>query len=283
MLDVAMFEALNVFPARCLVWRSASERMTHRRNPLYAQRIGITPTETSALDWLHTLSLGVFQTWCSFAIHCMIEADAWGTHESTIGARTQLSVERLSLEAVRWVRREIASGRTLTELGDLTHEVFGTPSKPKFGLKAGETNTILEYLVKDLVPRSMVALAARSQPIRDAGRHLLNLLELIRARPKTFPAAAIQSLHGSAKAYLVFLGSMDIVPKPKDHMLMEMSLRIPVMGSPALYGCWQDEGLNRLLRDVAKDAHSRVHDKRILSEFPRAHDRARAKKKPRTL
>ena len=60
--------------------------------------------------------------------------------------------------------------------------------------------------------------------------------------------------------------------KPKDHMLIEMSLRAARMGSPQLYGNWHDEGLNRLLRDVAGGAHSLVHERRILVGIPVAHD-----------
>ena len=58
--------------------------------------------------------------------------------------------------------------------------------------------------------------------------------------------------------------------KPKGHMFLEVGLRIAVQGSPALYGNWEDESLNRLLRDVAKGAHSSVHERRVLTEFPRA-------------
>ena len=149
-------------------------------------------------------------------------------------------------------------------------------------MKGGETNAFLEYMVRDCVPRSMARLGVRGPHILDAGRHLLNLLGLIRRYPKTFPAAAIQNFHTNAKAYLGLMEALGVLPKPKDHMLMEMSLRVAVMGSPALYGNWQDEGLNRLLRDVAGDAHSRVHERRILIEFPRAHDRAR-RKRPRIV
>ena len=58
-------------------------------------------------------------------------------------------------------------------------------------------------------------------------------------------------------------------------MLVELSLGIARLGSPSLYGNWMDESLNRLLRDVAGGAHSSVHDRRILLEFPRAHDNVR--------
>ena len=63
-----------------------------------------------------------------------------------------------------------------------------------------------------------------------------------------------------------------LAAKPKDHMLFHLAHEIPFKGSPALYGCWLDESINRLLKSVASGAHSLVHDRRVLSEFPRAYE-----------
>ena len=57
---------------------------------------------------------------------------------------------------------------------------------------------------------------------------------------------------------------------------MELSLRLHRFGSPKLYGCWTDESLNRLLRDVAGGAHSINHERRVLIEFRKAHENVRA-------
>ena len=60
--------------------------------------------------------------------------------------------------------------------------------------------------------------------------------------------------------------------KPKDHVLQHLSLRIMEQGSPALYGNWLDESLNKLLRDVAAHAHAAVHDVRVLMEWQKAYE-----------
>ena len=119
-------------------------------------------------------------------------------------------------------------------------------------------------------------LGADGPLILNAGKHLMNLLTLIRTHPKGFPAAAVQGFHRSAKGYLDIMNDLRQAPKPKDHMLLELSVRSRFLGSPALYGCWHDEALNRLLRDVAAGAHGTVHERRILLEFPRAHDNSLA-------
>ena len=112
--------------------------------------------------------------------------------------------------------------------------------------------------------------------IFEAGQHLCQLLSIIRAHKKKVPTSAIQAFHRSSKSYLDILSRLGIAFKPKDHMLLEMSIRMAYMGSPQLYGNWHDEALNRLLRDVAGGAHSSVHERRILFELPRAHDNDRA-------
>ena len=121
----------------------------------------------------------------------------------------------------------------------------------------------------------MAKLGENGAAILEAGEHLFALLFIIRRFPKKMTAAAIQQFHTRAKGYLRHTALLMGV-KPKDHMLIEMSLRLAYMGSPQLYGNWQDESLNRLLRDVAGGAHAMVHERRILAEFPRAHDNARA-------
>ena len=61
-----------------------------------------------------------------------------------------------------------------------------------------------------------------------------------------------------------------LAPQPKDHMLIHLCFDIPLKGSPALYGCWVDESINRILCDCAAGSHSLVHDRRVLAEFPKA-------------
>ena len=205
----------------------------------------------------------------------MIRIDAFGTGETTLAARITSSTGQISADLTAWVRLQNRMGRNLTEPGALKLEAFGTASKPKFMLKGGETNVFLEYLVQ-LLPAKLIHLGEEGPLMLEAGRHLFSILEIIRKNSKSCPAAEIQKFHIAAKGYLVSAESLRVVPKPKDHMLLEMSLGIAFWGSPKLYGNWQDESLNRLLRDVAGGAHSSVHDKRILVEFPRAHDNQRA-------
>ena len=52
------------------------------------------------------------------------------------------------------------------------------------------------------------------------------------------------------------------------------------LGSPALAGCWFDEGLNRQLKALAASAHRLVFAARVLTEFRHAYgDRREAKRR----
>ena len=113
------------------------------------------------------------------------------------------------------------------------------------------------------------------------GEHLFELLTLIRTHPVTFPAIAVQRFHRACKGYLKCMDDLAILPKPKDHFLQHMSDRAAWLGAPALYGCWKDESLNRLLRDVAAGSHGLIHEKRILCDFPKAYAADEAKKRRR--
>ena len=99
----------------------------------------------------------------------------------------------------------------------------------------------------------------------------MTLLTLIRANPITFPTRDYQAFHHSSKLYLRLMDDFGVAFKPKDHFLVHLSRRTQRMGSPSLYSNWTDESINRLLRDVARGAHSLVHETRILAEFSLAY------------
>ena len=128
----------------------------------------------------------------------------------------------------------------------------------------------MEFLLT-LLPQFRGALGEDAAALEQAGGCLMQLLTLIRAHPVTMPPQAIQLFYDSAKRYLFLVVHVfGLSVKPKDHMLIHMVYDIAHKGSPAYYGNWIDESLNKLLRDVSAGAHSLNHDRRVLVEFPRA-------------
>ena len=193
-----------------------------------------------------------------------------------MATRLSLSIYRMNSEFQKWVRAANAGGRNLTEALNLKPEAFGSSSSPKFGLKAGETNAFLEYMITFL-PERVGMLGRTGERLLQAGKHLFEILKLIREHRKQAPASMVQAFHSNAKAYLRIMDEeLRVKTKPKDHMMIELASRLSFLGSPQLYGCWQDEALNKLLKAVAGGAHPMVHERRILAQFPVAHDNDRA-------
>lgn len=270
LVDAQDFENIKVFPARVCFWRRSEETFVYHRNAIFSEDTGIDPHRSMALDWLHVLSLGVFQTWCSFATHELFDADAWQTRETTISARMIVSTNRMTSDILKWQKLKVRDGRDVSWVGLLDSETFGKKSKPRFGLKGGQTNWYLEYLVTSFLPGVAPKLANGANLLK-AGQDLFRLLSLIREHPVTFPVRAQQDFHEHSLSYLSTMMLL-VGAKPKDHTLQHLSDRIRMQGSPAYYGNWLDESLNRLLRDVAAGAHASTHDRRILLEWQKAYE-----------
>ena len=273
MPDIGQFDLLSSFPADVLFWRPNCEVSVRHRNPLFSAATGISVSRSTAIDWLHTISLGVFQTYLAFTMQVLFENDAWRTRNDNRDAKIRLSVPQIAAELIAWQRQQGRLGRSVTEIKHLKPEHFGTWTRPQISLKAAETNWFLEYVVQVVLPsRGHVIPLAQRGEIFMAGGCLMGLLDLIRKHPIRFPISDVQAFHEKAKSYLSAMQDLGVREMPKDHYLVHLADRIRFQGSPALYGNWLDESLNRLLRDVAAGAHSAVHDRRVLIEFAKAHN-----------
>ena len=273
MIDAQDFENISDFPARVCFWRVGAETFAYHRNIIFNEETGILPHRSTALDWLHVLSLGVFQTWCNLATHLMFDDDVWGTRESNMVARLATTTNRLTSDIEKWQKLQAREGRDVTWIGVLDSDTFGSRTKPRFQLKGAQTNWYLEYLVRVCLPERVgKVVSCDGRLLLKAGQDLFRLLSLIREHPVTFPVASIQEFHDRSLSYLDAMAKLLVNPKPKDHALQHLSDRIQFQGSPAFYGNWLDESLNRLLRDVAAGAHASTHDRRVLLEWQKAYE-----------
>ena len=126
---------------------------------------------------------------------------------------------------------------------------------------------MLEYLVLVLLPRMLIRLGPSGRTVLSAGEKLLRMLQLIRQNSVTFPIAAIQEFYESTRGYILDMNELEVREKPKDHMVVHMANRISFQGSPALYGNWLDESINKLLKSVAQGAHACNYPRRVLLDF----------------
>ena len=117
--------------------------------------------------------------------------------------------------------------------------------------------------------------------IQRAGSSWLTLLQLIRRHPRCFPIGDVQRFVDCTKRYIALCEELGWPFKPKHHFLMHTAQRILQMGSPALYGNWYDETLNKHLKNIAQAAHAAVWEQRILSEFRHSRGLEASAKRPK--
>ena len=77
MPDVGAIDNFKAVPIELLFWRRSCETMTRHRNPLFDEDLGITAEETFVPDWLHALSLGVYQRIISWVWHKLFEINVF--------------------------------------------------------------------------------------------------------------------------------------------------------------------------------------------------------------
>ena len=146
-IDAQGFYDIESFPVEVCFWRAKDETMVRRRNPLFNSITGIVPDKIVAFDWLHTLSLGVFQTYLSHLFHYLVSLDMWETKDGNMVARIVSSVCRLAPEVEKWQKAKSSAGRDVSMIF-MTSETFGSAVHPTCLLKGGQTNWLLDLFVK---------------------------------------------------------------------------------------------------------------------------------------
>jgi len=166
-----------LFPAELVFWRMDLETATKHRVPLFCRELGIEPDRSIAADYLHGLSLGLFQVWCSGLLHKLIALDVWHTRETTAEGRLTMSVMRIRSELHAFYRDMKREGATPTEITDFTPTMVGTPDNPSMKIKGSETNYFVEFCGRLLNRRGDALPDVAGW--RDVCRAFLGMLELI--------------------------------------------------------------------------------------------------------
>jgi hypothetical protein len=71
-----------------------------------------------------------------------------------------------------------------------------------------------------------------------------------------YVAPSQQEIIDAWDRYNALADLLAIAQAPKNHLLIHMVDRARSLGSPSCYSCWQDEGLNRMLKLVLRGCHS---------------------------
>jgi len=105
-VDAQGFFGIDSYPARVCFWRVTKESICRRRNPLFSEATGMVPDDVVAFDWLHTLSLGVFQFYLAHLMQCLLIADIWETSDTNMVSKLATSTARLAADVGRWQKAE---------------------------------------------------------------------------------------------------------------------------------------------------------------------------------
>jgi hypothetical protein len=232
MTDVAAFEEMAV-PFSCLFWRVSEETFAKHRNPLFSVASGVS-LDNIGIDWLHALSLGVFQTYLANLVWDLVEANVYGI-AGPIGSRLELSVVALRSQLWLWYNAEAKEGRQWTRVQGITAKMMGSRYDRALKLHGSETNGFLMF-ADTLLEKHKVILGPSYGDHRKGLSALLVIYRLIKEHHDTnFPPAAIQEFCNNVCLHMQALTSLEIAFKPKHHMLLEMGARfqeIPTYSYP---------------------------------------------------
>ena len=273
--DVASFDNVESWPVRVTFWRRAVETRVKRRLPILQPDLGIT-LDTFCIDVLHCLYLGPMKDWCCAVLWAMVDYNVFGVAHANVDTRLPLTVLRIR-ELLwgfynRW--QEAHPGEDISRLEDLTPGMLGSSAHRNLSTKAMETKCLLPFcqeLLETYQGSMDGALAATYAGIGDCCSRLDAVL---RAEGFVVSNDAIQSLFDIIARLLRLWGDSGLGVKPKLHMLMHLADRAKRQGNPSYYSTWVDEGLNKTLASLGRQAHRAWWELRILVSFEQVQERA---------
>ena len=119
--------------------------MTHHRDPLFCPNLRLSLHHSFAVDWLHTLSLGVFQDYGGELVNTLIRLEVFPAAGSSDEVRRRAAVASIQADLFAFYSSEMKLGRVHTQVQRLDPSMFGTDSQPALKLHGAETNGFLHF------------------------------------------------------------------------------------------------------------------------------------------
>ena len=211
-------------PRRTIFWRSSMQTVCKFRNPLFDNSTGIT-VATLGVDWLHCLSLGVWQHLVGHLFWALIEANVFEINATSTNLR-ELSIVSLKSRLFSWYAEESARGRPHTRLENLTLGMVGPNHSPCMATHGAETNGLLRFCHTKLLPLYGARLGAQGVLYVSVIAAAITIHDLILDNPRRFSVADVQKFCDSVAGIHRAVAGLGIDPTPKYHLLMEMGVRL---------------------------------------------------------
>lgn len=271
--DVGLFDRLGKFPTQVLFWRRACETRCRHRNPLLmAPALGLT-INSLMVDKLHTLNLGAALFWCCHALWRLILVDAWGT-SATSEQLHQLSALQIRNELWAWYReqRRAHPEREIAQVSDFNVRMLGKPNHQTLTTKAAETKWLVPFVLGLLRKYRGAFDSSEAGALIGSGASLQELFDIMETSPRELPPQVVQRLYDAAKKHIVLAKQAGVPLKPKHHLLLHMVSRAAEFGNPDAYSTFEDESINKLVKNIGEAAHRSVWEVRVLVQFDKVEE-----------
>ena len=238
-----------------------SARVKHR-NPLFQRQLGLS-LSSLGLDVLHLLYLGVFADYVGAVLWAFLLCAAWCRN-------TSLGIIRIRDCLGDWYAgpAKVKFGNKLTTVGYLTVQMLGKRSNPCCKAKAAETGYLMHFCVH-LLERFWGVLGEKHTAFAEAGLALERYLAVLHREGKQVSAAGQQVLWSTMLRHLTLCPVCDISYKPKHHLWIHMTSRVPRTGNPVLQATWLDESGNRTLRNITQGCHRVTWERTVFFKWKR--------------
>ena len=110
--------------------------------------LGITPTSCLGIDWLHCLSLGVFQDYLAAVANKLIFKDNIFLIDGRPADLLPLSADRIEKLLFDWYKAESRRGVHHNRVQNFDYKLLGSQNKPKCSFHGAETNGLLDLFVQ---------------------------------------------------------------------------------------------------------------------------------------
>lgn len=248
---------------RMTFWDPRRERGVRHNNPLFAPGTGVS-VETLAVDELHTFHEGVAQDYAYVAFWRLIQDDPFGVGTGLADGDTHRAIARhMENLLAAWYRDRRAMGCDVSEIRDTLYNVIVGTS---LSAKASASGDLLRFVV-DLVGVHFASLQ-NGEALRGAGRALVKYLDITRSAGWRLNASQRQSLIDACVRFRTLAPLCEVPFKPKHHLFTHLVWQAKLFGNP-LRGAatWVDEGLNSVLRAVARGSHALAWSRRLIATF----------------
>ena len=255
--DTSTFESKAV-PFVCTFWRQHRDNrgrlatFTLRRNPLFCESLGTSPTTTLHLDSLHTVYLGIFQFYCHAVIMAMWTANIFRCSGSD-KAKETANLEVFFSLYKKWCHDTKVP--LSYQLSQLTHTMVGEFHKPGLKTKAAETGVLMKFCVFFCREHTRKFLNDDGDALLAAGEALQSYMSIVRASPFKVSVSDCRQLLYLCLRFLRVMQRFGAKDMPKGHLWVHVTKRMRRYGNMRYYSTFWDEGLNLTLANMASSAH----------------------------